>query len=287
MNNVRVYILIPILMWTIQLSAQSLRLATYNIKCKSTSDTASLSWDERYPYVLQTMRDYQMDVIAIQELRVGGWLDMLSDIQCELPEYNIIYWGTESDTTIAGLCNGILYRKDRFQLLDSGHYFLSEDPAHSLCSWDTYLPRVTVWAHLLDKVTNKDFYYFSTHLDVFGKEAKVQGARVNIEQMHVIAGDRPMFLAGDYNSKETLSRVHDQFLKAGLYDSRKLALKDYSATIIRTLVPRWGPKDKSNSRLDYIYTNIQTIQTYQIVTDYYGRMFPPSDHFPVVIETTL
>ena len=84
-----------------------------------------------------------------------------------------------------GTVNAVLFRTDKFDLLEEGHYFLCTDPSKSLISWDNSSgnKRFAVWAKLRVKETGELFYYFITHLDHLGSDARNEGTRINIEKV--------------------------------------------------------------------------------------------------------
>ena len=95
----------------------------------------------------------------------------------------------------------IMYLRERYELLDHGHYWLSETPDEVSQGWDGRCRRVTVWARLRDRATGREFCLFDTHLDHIGKTARLEGARLNVERMRSIAGKRtPQFIVGDMNA---------------------------------------------------------------------------------------
>ena len=101
-----------------------------------------------------------------------------------------------------GTVNAVLFRTDKFDLLEEGHYFLCTDPSKSLISWDNSSgnKRFAVWAKLRVKETGELFYYFITHLDHLGSDARNEGTRINIEKVRSISGHYPAIICGDHNS---------------------------------------------------------------------------------------
>ena len=103
----------------------------------------------------QIVIDYAFDVCALNELKPDQKKDLLS----LLPDYKIESWGRDSHIIgDVGEGVGILYRKDKFRLLSSGHFFLSPDITKSAVAWDAKFRRLAVWAQLQDKTTGDIFF---------------------------------------------------------------------------------------------------------------------------------
>ena len=94
----------------------------------------------------------------------------------------VVFRLNESEKEI-GYEVGIAFKKEKFTLLDSGHFFLSSNPEIPDKSWGADLPRATIWAKLKINTSNEIFYFFSTHLDTKSVIARREGSRINIEKI--------------------------------------------------------------------------------------------------------
>ena len=65
--------------------------------------------------------------------------------------------------------------------------------------WDTALPRIMTWAKLKDKINGSIFYFFNTHFDHRGEDARFESSKLIMGKMKNIAGDIPFFVSGDFN----------------------------------------------------------------------------------------
>ncbi|MCA9645676.1 MAG: hypothetical protein KC492_33525, partial [Myxococcales bacterium] len=96
----------------------------------------------------------------------------------------------------------ILYRTERFELLDSGEFWLSptpDDPS-SIGFSPPQVPRLVVWAKLHDKQSASDLVFVSTHFDNNSPSQELSAPLV-IDRLEPLAGDAPLVLLGDFNSK--------------------------------------------------------------------------------------
>lgn len=117
-----------------------------------------------------------------------------------------------------------------------------------------------------------------------GVTARREGARIHQEMMQKIAGHKPCFLVGDFNSNPTYYNVH-RWLGAYYDDACSIAKTPYTGPT-RTLALKWNGETKSNTRLDWIYTNCE-VDSYTVITEQYGREYAPSDHYAIQCVATL
>jgi endonuclease/exonuclease/phosphatase family metal-dependent hydrolase len=124
----------------------------------------------------------------------------------DMPEYS--WFGvcrTDGSTNPVpdGEFSAILYRKDRFELLDGNTFWLSETPEEKgSVGWDAALPRIVTWVKFKDKQTGKVFFHFNTHFDHIGVVARNESAKLLKQRAHSIAGDTPVIITGDFNCGE-------------------------------------------------------------------------------------
>ena len=205
-----------------------------------------------------------------------------------LPEYSFVEWGGNSSTVPnQGTVNAVLFRTDKFDLLEEGHYFLCTDPSKSLISWDNSSgnKRFAVWAKLRVKETGELFYYFITHLDHLGSDARNEGTRINIEKVRSISGHYPAIICGDHNSSAIRYPFYD-LCSAYLSDSRKVSEAPFPWPKDGTLC-KWDPEKKDGTRLDYVWVKGMKVHTYNHINETFGRGVTPSDHFPVIVSISL
>ena len=210
------------------------------------------------------------------------------DMKSLLPEYSFVEWGGNSSTVPnQGTVNAVLFRTDKFDLLEEGHYFLCTDPSKSLISWDNSSgnKRFAVWAKLRVKETGELFYYFITHLDHLGSDARNEGTRINIEKVRSISGHYPAIICGDHNSSAIRYPFYD-LCSAYLSDSRKVSEAPFPWPKDGTLC-KWNPEKKDGTRLDYVWVKGMKVHTYNHINETFGRGVTPSDHFPVIVSISL
>ncbi len=71
----------------------------------------------------------------------------------------------------------IYYRRDRFRVVRSGRFWLSQSPLEiGSIGWDAALPRIATWAAFEDTTVK-----INTHFDHRGEEARLQSTRLIVE----------------------------------------------------------------------------------------------------------
>ena len=104
--------------------AQNLTVATYNIRNENAGDAkAGNGWEARYPWICSLIEFEGIDIFGAQEVLD----DQLNDMLEALPEYGYAGAGRD-DGKKKGEYAPIFYLKDRFKVLDSGWFWLSETP---------------------------------------------------------------------------------------------------------------------------------------------------------------
>lgn len=270
----------------------TLKVGTYNIRFAGASgDSGWKDWSQRKTYVAQTITSYDYDIIGLNECRGAVQLADMQDMLGDTFDF-VLY----SDLQYPGSYNPILYKKDKFNLLNSGVFFLNaNDLTKPFISWDNsgnY--RFTVYAKLQVKETGEILYYFQTHLDHFGETARNEQARINMEQVRKIAGSYPAIVCGDHNATKSRIPFYNMMLSY-MQDSRnsattKINVSSGDGTLNKRTVDgkiMWDPTFKTGSRLDYIWIRGMAATEYRHIDDTFGNAECPSDHIAIQATVTL
>ncbi len=252
-------ILLLLLLLSFSSFSQELVIASYNIRMNTPSDGVN-AWPNRKEMVKGLVRFHEWDIFGIQEGFRGQMDDLL-----EMNEFAATGKGRD-DGKSGGEHSSIFYKKDRFQILKSGDFWLSETPDVPGKGWDaTCCNRICSWAQFKDKTTKKNFFVFNVHFDHQGVEARRQSGHLMVKKIKEIAGEKAtVFLTGDFNSTPDTEQI--QLISKNLNDSYKVSEQ-----------PPYGPEGTFNSfkfdapmenRIDYIFTssNIRVLK-YGVLTD--------------------
>ena len=199
----------------------NVRWATFNMRYDNPNDAPN-HWDARKERVAQYIKDMRFDVFGTQEVLHNQF----EDLKALLPDFEGVGVGRDDGAT-KGEYSAVFYNKNVFDALDSGTFWLSEDPtAVGRMGWDAVCVRIATWAKLQHKATGKVIMAVNTHYDHVGKEAQKQSSLLIIRKIKEIVGDQPAVLTGDFNvtdqSEAYNTIVSNEFV---LLDAHKVAAK--------------------------------------------------------------
>lgn len=259
------------------------QVMTFNIRYPNPADGFNY-WPNRKDIAASMIRYHEADLIGVQE----AFRFQLEDLMDLLPGYQ--WFGVcRTDGSKApdpdGEFSAILYRTDRFELLEGNTFWLSETPEKvGIAGWDAALPRIVTWARFRDKNTDKIFYHFNTHFDHRGEQARRESAALIRKKITEIAGKAPVVLSGDFNAtptdapySELTDDHHPGYLLDALYQSEQAHHGPMGTWTNAFQFP--GVQDR---RIDYLFVkNNFKVRKHATLSDSWsGRL--PSDHLPVI-----
>ena len=199
----------------------NVRWATFNMRLDTPADSLN-NWKYRKERVAQYIQDMKLDVVGTQEVLQNQF----NDLKSLLPDFEGVGVARD-DGKETGEYSAVFYRKSVFDALDSGTFWLAENPdSVGMMGWDAACIRVATWAKLQHKATGKIVMAVNTHFDHVGKVARRESALLIIRKIKEIVGDRPAVLTGDFNvtdqSEAYNTIVSNEFV---LLDAHKVAEK--------------------------------------------------------------
>lgn len=256
---------------------KSMIVASFNIRYDNPGDGIN-SWTNRKEHVKALIRFHDFDIFGTQE----GLIGQLKGIT-ELQQYALTGHGRD-DGKEAGEHSAILYKKDRFKLLDSGDFWLSETPGKPTIGWDAQCcKRICSWGKFKDLQSRKEFYFFCVHFDHQGAEARRQSGMLMISKIKEIAKEIPVICVGDFNSTPETEQIAT--MQTLLQDAHKISDE-----------PPYGPEGTTNGfkfdapmkhRIDYIFVSKKiNVLKYGVLTDSYDQKYP-SDHQPIMSKIVI
>ena len=273
----------------INVTAQTINIASYNIRYENKSDSLNGNgWGQRLPVIAKLIQFHDFDIFGAQEVFYGQLNGMLS----LMPEYGFIGVG-RTDGEKSGECSPVFYKEEKFKLMQSGNFWLSETDGKPSVGWDAALPRICTWGKFQIKENGICFWYFNLHLDHIGVKARLESSKLVLEKIKALAGSEPVILTGDFNSDQT-SEGYKLISGSGiLQDSYETAEVRYATN---GTFNNFNPLQKTYIRIDHIFVSKGfRVMRYGVLTDTYWtetgkgifvtRM--PSDHFPVKVVITL
>ncbi len=270
----------------------SIVVMSFNIRYGTAGDGEN-SWDNRKEFLVEVIRQESPDLVGTQE----GLRFQLDYIKEGLPGYGEVGVG-RNDGLSAGEYSAILYRLDRFSVLDSGTFWFSETPEiPGSMHWGNTIPRICSWVRFRDRESNDTFYLFNLHLDHQSQMSRERSVELLARRIHDRQEPVPVIVTGDFNAAEGNRAI--RYLKG---ESPRASLRTESSPpppmlidSLRALHPEeeemgtfngFGSSD-SRGKIDYILVDEwwSVLEAEIIRTSRDGRY--PSDHFPVTARLTI
>ena len=198
------------------------------------------------------------------------WYDILCDALGE--EYAVVGELTNREKLIWR--NAVFYRRDRFDLVETGTRWLSETPDIPSRTPFYYQYRVMTHAILSDKVTGQIFVHCNTHLGFLPEERPIHwGALIKLLQ----GFSCPLLCTGDFNAKAD-TQYYAQMKANGYIGAHELApIHDDEASY-------WD----GSGHIDFCFVTPETVEA--ISHDLLGETvngIRPSDHKALVVKFSL
>jgi endonuclease/exonuclease/phosphatase family metal-dependent hydrolase len=267
-------------------STQPIRVMSFNIRYGTANDGAN-HWDKRKEFLLQTIQQYAPDLLGTQET-LAFQKDYLADA---LPNHEAIGVGRE-DGKLQGEMTALFYRKDRFNKISEGHFWLSETPEKAGSkSWDSSLPRMVSFVVLKDKSNpqSQPFLFLNTHFDHRGEIARAKSAELIVAKASEIFGNKPAILTGDFNTAEGSQPYLSLFgtggqpgSQTGWFDTYRV-IHPHSAKEEGTF-SGFLANNRQGPRIDWIACTKHWTITGAAIDHTEKNGQTPSDHFPVTTE---
>ena len=260
------------LLMIMTLHAQELSVMSYNIKLDYPKEGEN-SWTSRKQFLIGQIEFYEPDVMGVQE----AMPNQMKDMDSLLVNYDFIGVGRD-DGKEEGEYSAIFYKKNKYKVLTSSTFWLSETPEKVSMGWDAVCNRICTYGLFQSKGTKQKFWVFNTHFDHVGGLSRKNSAKLIIQKIKTINTNRlPVVLMGDFNMEPESETI--QYIKKHLKDSKEVSLSE-----------PFGPSGTFNGfqfqepvtrRIDYIFVHDKIkVKKYTVLSDNRECKYP-SDHLPV------
>ena len=251
---------------------KDIKVSSFNLRMDTPNDGVN-AWPNRKEMIKELIQYHDFDIIGTQE----GFIHQLNDL-LEMPGFAFIGAGRD-DGKQGGEHSAILYKTDRFEVLESGDFWLRENPDEPGLGWDaTCCNRIASWGLFKDLESGNEFYVFNAHFDHQGVIARKESGKLMVKKIQEIAQGKPVICTGDFNSTPDTEQIIS--LSALLQDSYQVSK-----------LPPYGPVGTTNqfvftapmkNRIDYVFVSDDfEVSKYAVLTDALDQRYP-SDHLPVV-----
>ena len=246
--------------------------------------------EERKDNVIDLILKQDPDVMLLQEVSV----EWIPHLQAFMSEHDYSYYGygrygsEMSDTVVK---NGdqfvpILWKTDKYDLVDSGHFWLSDTPEVQSAAWfdgtTSEFPRCNNWVILKEKATGIEFVATSVHTAP-GEDGRVRTKSCELisYMINEIRGDRMAILGGDWNMQLTDDAYYAITEGGGFFDLRGVAEEADKGGSFNA----WGKRAEGEFAFgDHIFVSENVAAKNFVVVDdrYNGEHI--SDHNPLFTE---
>lgn len=220
---------------------------------------------------LAVIQMYNPDVIGFQAEN-SVWQEGLAPLR---DRYATV--GVSRDANANGEMNRIYYLKKKYELVDSGQFWLSETPdVVGSSSWNADCPRICVYAVLKNRLTNEVFAVYNTHLDHVSKEAREKGLAILLDKIQAMG--YPAVLTGTLqeNENDTIYAITG----AKLSDAKYTAKDSDTGATYHGFEGTIGVQPK-----DYVFLsdNFFEVASYKIIRNKIGGFYP-SPYYPLLCK---
>lgn len=266
---------------------ERIRLVTYNVLFNLYDHNLDEvnRWPKRLPRIVELIDEMQPDVLSVQELYTSQFKDLMPHIEHAFSFY--------SRTSEDGELNGIFYRKDRFEVIDSKVWSMTDTPEVPGGETLTML-------QLKDLKTGQRVAVFNTHLAFSKIDKRDFQARFIAEHLESFAEEMPLILTGDLNTfpnRLDLEKlpfcdgdyVHRILTKGDLKDAKDVSILGHLGPLSTfSNAPDEGIPFKGTGTpgvfLDRIYVSKGINVLMHAVQPGTVDGHFPSDHLPVIID---
>ena len=256
--------------------SEDLSIMSFNIHGLEKDEAGDFSWEARKKGCLKAIKKYDPDVIFIQE--AYGYHK--ADLMKELKKHMLVDRSSKPgnvDQDIRYNEIPIMFRADKFELLDYGFFWLNENQEVDTPGWDADNVRNTTWVKLRYKKSGLIFFCFNTRFSV-KETAGRRSANLMVDKIKEIAGDDAVvFVGGDFkmSSSDRLLSPPVSYAKDANFSLKK---PDINASY-----NGYGKSSDSVRWPDHILFRNAEVEEYEVANGKFGPKFI-SDHYPIYAE---
>jgi endonuclease/exonuclease/phosphatase family metal-dependent hydrolase len=258
---------------------ETLNIMTYNIRYDNPNDGEN-QWSNRKEFLCNQITYNEVDIFGIQE----GLHHQVKYLENNFENFSYVGIGRD-DGKEKGEYSAIFYNSNKFKVIKSDTFWLSETPEKISVGWDASMERICTYALLESRSTNERFWVFNTHFDHIGDKARLESSKLIFSKIQQINLKKlPVFVMGDFNLLPTSEPI--KYLSKVLDDSKKISLTKPFGPI--GTFNGFNFNNPVKDRIDYIFTNKNKVLVNKYAVLSYSKDCKyPSDHLPVIIEVEI
>ena len=174
--------------------AEPIKAISYNIRYNNPNDGMNV-WENRRDTVASLLNEENADFVGLQEVVYP----QLQDLVKVLNGYGHIGVGRKDGKT-KGEYSPIFYKKEKYKLLESNTFWLSQTPETVSKGWDASLERICTYGLFQNRITQEKIWVFNTHFDHRGIKARIKSVDLLIKRVNILNTENfPVIITGDFN----------------------------------------------------------------------------------------
>lgn len=255
--------------------AQKFKVISYNIRYNNAYDNENW-WGHRKEAVVELIQANKPLVFGVQEAVAS----QMAYMDKNLADYSYVGVGRD-DGKQAGEFSAVFYNSSQVEILSEGTFWLSPTPNMVSKAWDAALPRICTYAKLKLKENGKEFWFFNTHFDHVGVQARDESSKLIISKIKELTlPEDVVILSGDFNTTPD----KDPYANITQYMDDAAKLSNTQPTGPNGTFNGFKLDAELKDRIDYIYTkNLNVLEYKHLDTKRPGGLWV-SDHLPVVVK---
>ncbi len=254
-----------------------IKVMTFNLRYDNPGDSLN-AWTNRADQVCTFLLEEKPDIVGLQEVL---W-HQYEVLDSALTDY-VSSGAGRDDGARGGELNPVFFRKDRFDMVRTITFWLSDTPEiPGSKGWGASLPRIVTWMELVDKSSHEHFFFFNTHFAHDSDSARIMSSAILLSEVEKISDGFPFIITGDFNMLP-ISKGYG--ILTGPAESVPLLMDSYEISLRRPAGPSYtfnGFSDRpGEGRIDFIFvkSGMKVLDHKTIVKKEAGVFL--SDHWPV------
>ena len=213
------------------------------------------------------------DSLGVQEIN-SMWVDGLEELLPQYDYYGVKRGGDENEQKSE--MNGIFYLKDKYNLLESDTFWISNTPETESKYENAGCYRICSYVVLENKATGFKYIHLNTHFDNSSVEAQNLGGKLVCEYAEKLADkyeNTPIVITGDFNQYSNGESV--KLLESNGYTNA-------NGGVMEATYHGWG-ENPHTEPIDYIFTKGFTPSDYMVHRNT-GEKSDISDHYMITTK---
>lgn len=246
------------------------------------ADGSAVTRAERAEGVLSVIARHDPDVLCLTEVNSTLWLDVLAEhLYGEDDPYGAYGYSSagckwdssRQQTNVWDLYNMVLWKKDKYELVDSGHFWCSSQPNKpGTFTWldgtTGDFARCINWVILKDRKSGAAFFVLCQHIDAKVQQARVNSTALIAEKAAELSQGLPVMMSGDWNLND--SNAAYKPLTEGIYADARYRLTSPDKLTLYSSFNSWGTQTDPQSRvpIDHCFVTRDLVYVDRVDVDY-------------------